>query len=115
MNSKTVSKANPFSKLKELFNTLLSVDIDDENSGLDSYINKNIQSEEDIENARIAEELKASLTSIDSSLLEQEKSSKPRKSSSTLSLKAEQNTISSPKSRGNIQTISTLDDKDRDF
>lgn len=116
MNSKTVSKANPFSKLKELLNTLLSVDIDDENSGLDFYINNsNIQSEEDIENARIAQELKNSLSSIDSALLEQEKSSKPRKNSSTLSLKAETNTISSPKSRGNIQTISTLDDKDRDF
>lgn len=118
MNSKIVSnsKAKPFSKLKELFNTLLSTDIEDENSGLDSYINNsNIQSEEDRENARIAQELKDSLSSINSALLEQERNSKPRKNSSTMSLKTETNIISSTKSKGNIHTISTLDDKDRDF
>lgn len=69
MSNQLTSKnhAKPFQKIKMLLSTFLAVDIPDENSGLDSYINNvNINSEEDRENAEIAQALKNSLEFIDS-------------------------------------------------
>lgn len=120
MNSKIISnnKTRPFAKIRMILSTFLSIDISDDNSGLDSYINNsNIQSEEDKENARIAQELKNSLSSIDSRIVDMEKSSKTTKkskrSSTTLSLKTEPSKISSEVLKGeNIHTISMKDDRD---
>ena len=119
MNSKIVSKANPFSNLKTIFNNfmewgkslinklVISEDIPDDKSPNDfhQYTNDDTTIEEiGISYKNIAEFEKE---------LNRETTKTEIKSLGT-TLKAEP-TISSPKPRGNIQTISTLDDKGRDF
>ena len=107
MSKKSISnnKTKPFARTRMLFSTILGIDIPDENSGLDSYINKvNIHSsEEDKENAEIAQALKDSLESINASLFSRTSVNTTSKNSSKFSLKAEEANVPSKSSKKNIK------------
>ena len=115
MSKKSISnnKTKPFARTRMLFSTFLGIDIPDENSGLDSYINKvNVQSsEEDKENAKIAQTLKDSLNAINDSLFSRD-SNTTSKNSSKFSLKAEETNVPSKSSKRCVKEISKEDEQD---
>ena len=120
MNSKIVSKTNAFSNIKTFFSNLIknskmtinnlvnTIDIPD-----DEYSKDFSQYTTDV---TTIEELEKSYTVIENfeKALTRENIKTENKSLGT-TLKAEPNTMCSSKSKGNIQTISTLDGQDRDF
>jgi len=117
MNNQTISnnRIKPFERIRMLFSAFFAEDISDDNSGLDSYINNtNLQSEEDKENAKIAQELKDSLSSISSKISSINETSKtnnkPKRNSGTLSIKSQRTELNPEISKGNIHTMSTIQD-----
>lgn len=116
MSKKSISntKTKPFARTRMLFSTILGIDIPDENSGLDSYINKvNVQSsDEDKENAKIAQALKDSLDAINDSLFSRFSSNTASKNSSKFSLKAEETNVPSKSSKRCVKEISNEDEQD---
>lgn len=73
MSKKSIgnNKTKLFARTRMLFSTILGIDIADDNSGLVSYINKvNVQSsDEDKENAKIAQALIDSLDAINARVI----------------------------------------------
>ena len=76
-------KKKVFSNVKSFFTNFFAVDIENDNDLFDNYINKDIQTESDRENAEIAQILKESLENI-SKIPEEPKQ---KKNSSKLSVK----------------------------
>ena len=85
MIAKTEKKV--FSNVKNFFTNFFAVDIENEDNVFDKYINKDIQTESDRENAQIAQILKDSLENI-SKIPEEPK----QKKNSKLSVKKSVNT-----------------------
>ena len=103
----SIAKINASNSLKNFFKILFAVDIEDENSGLNKYINNEDNTLESKENAKIARQLQDSLNSIELSLINEA----PKKRG-TLSLNTKTSKVKSEKSLEKNEHIKDDNDKD---